>query len=243
MGAGVQICSGTEWRTVKQCLNVPAAKVGTFPYGEHFRIRLGDRPCVFFHCRRTRVRAAGACQYAIDRWRVDPVIVLGTCGGVAERLQVGDVVLATRTLQYDCQDQRPGMGAETTADLSWIDLPATIGKLHRGPVASADHDLTFNDVAPLRAVGILVADWESAAIAAVCQFNGVRWAIFRGVSDVPMLAGEADHQRQLADYAQNTPSIMERLLPMLPLIVAASTSGRRATTESDTEPPAGAAVC
>jgi hypothetical protein len=50
--------------------------------------------------------------------------------------------------------------------------PAPIGFLHRGPVASADHDLAFDDIAPLRAAGMLVADWWSAAIAAFCQFNG-----------------------------------------------------------------------
>jgi nucleoside phosphorylase len=235
MGIAVQICSGTEWRAFKRCLDVPPDKVRAFPYGEHVRIRIGNRPCVFFHCRRTRVRAAGACQYAIDRWRVDPVIVLGTCGGVAENLLVGDIVLATSTLQYDCQDQRPDMGAQTTADLSWIDLPTTIGQLHRGPVASADRDLDFDNVAPLRAAGILVADWESAAIAAVCRFNGVRWAIFRAVSDVPLQPDEADYQRQLVDYSKNTPAIMERMLTMLPLIVSGVRSDKRAVAKSTVE--------
>jgi adenosylhomocysteine nucleosidase len=219
VAVGIQVCSGTEWTAVKERLGIGPATIETFPYGEHFRFGVADQTCVFFHCRRTRVRASGACQYAIDRWDVEPLIVLGTCGGVAEHLNVGDIVLATRTFLYDCQDLRPGMGAETTADLSWLNLPESLGLLHRGPVASADRDLAFDNVALLRAAGMLVADWESAAIAAICQFNGVRWAIFRAVSDIPAQAGDADYQRQLIDYKQNTPRIMDQMLGMLPLIV------------------------
>ena len=219
MPVGIQICSGTEWRAVKARLGVADDQVATFPYGEWFRVRRAGHGCVFFHCRRTRVRAAGACQYAIDRWKVDPVIVLGTCGGVADGLQVGDVVLATRTLQYDCADQRPDMGGHTDADLAWLALPAACDGVRRGVIGSADRDVTFADLAALRASGVLVADWESAAIAAVCRFNQVRWAIFRGVSDVPRAAGDADYQRQLADYTRHTPAIMDAMLTMLPTIL------------------------
>jgi adenosylhomocysteine nucleosidase len=228
MPVGVLICSSTEWRAAKRQLGLPEAAISRFPYGEHARLRVAGRSCVLFHCRRTRVRAAGACQYAIDRWRVDPVIVLGTAGGVAVHLEVGDLVLATETVQRDCADQRPGMGAHSAADLAWLALPPSAEPLHRGAVSSADQDLAFEHAAPLRAAGILCADWESAAVAAVCAFNGVRWAIFRGISDVPHAAGDADYQRQLADYARNTPAIMEKLLGLLPAIVAASARRRAA---------------
>lgn len=220
MVVGVQICSGTEWHALKTLMSVPAGNVETFPYGEHMEIFVTGQPCRFFHCRRTKVRAAGASQYAIDRWGVDPIVVIGTCGAVSAILRVGDIVLASKTLQYDCEDQRPGMGAETIAELSWLHVPNEIEPLYRGPVASADRDLTFANVLPLRDAGVFVADWESAAIAAVCQFNGVRWAVFRGVSDVPVRASTDDYRRQLADYAQNTPAIMERMLTMLPLIIS-----------------------
>jgi nucleoside phosphorylase len=115
---------------------------------------------------------------------------------------------------------------------------AEVGKrlqLHRGPVASADRDLDFDNVAPLRAAGILVADWESAAIAAVCQFNGVRWAIFRAVSDVPVQADAADYQRQLVDYARNTPAIMERMLHMLPVNISGVRSDKSASARRNAE--------
>jgi adenosylhomocysteine nucleosidase len=217
MPIGIQICSGTEWRAAKLRLAVPSDLVQAQPYGEFFPWTIGSRDCVFFHCRRTRVRAAGACQYAIDRWRVDPVIVLGTCGGVGAGLGVGDVILATKTIQYDCQDQRPDMGHTVVADTAWVNLADV--HIQRGPIASADRDMTFDIVADLRSQGALGADWESGAIATVCALNRVRWAVLRGISDVPLAPGEDDARRQLADYAANTDRIMTSLLGLLPRIL------------------------
>ena len=219
---GIQICSGTEWRATGALLGVTADRIGSFPYGEFARVPIAGRDCVFFHSRRTKTRAAGACQYAIDRWNVDPVLVLGTCGGVAQQLRVMDLVVAARTIQYDCQDQRPEMGLVVEADPAWLALAADLGEpIHAGTIASADHDATFETLDSLRKLDVLAADWESGAIAAVCHLNGVRWAVLRGVSDVPRASGDEDVALQLRDYRENTPTIMARLLRLLPRIVGA----------------------
>ena len=217
---GIHICSGTEWRATKALLRVEPAAVGAFPYGEFLHTAVGGRPCVFFHSRRTKTRAAGACQYAIDRWGADPVLVLGTCAGIAPHLRVKDLVVAARTIQYDCQDQRPDMGLAVGADPDWLRIAAGLGEpVHEGTVASADRDATFAVLASLRKQDVLAADWESGAIAAVCHLNGVRWGVFRGVSDVPLADGDDDEARQLRDYRENTPAIMAKLLGLLPRIL------------------------
>ena len=219
---GIQICSGTEWRATTALLGVTADQIGSFPYGEFARIPVAGRDRVFFHSRRTKTRAAGACQYAIDRWDVDPVLVLGTCGGVAPHLRVMDLVVAARTIQYDCQDQRPDMGLVVAADPTWLAFAAGLGEpVHPGTIASADRDATFDTLDALRKLDVLAADWESGAIAAVCHLNGVRWVVLRGVSDVPQASGEEDVARQLRDYRENTPAVMAKLLGLLPRIVEA----------------------
>jgi nucleoside phosphorylase len=214
MPIGIQICSGTEWRAAKPRLAVPVDRVQTYPYGEFFQSTIAGRDGVFFHSRRTKTRAAGACQYAIDRWRVDPVIVLGTCGGVAPDLGIGDIIFATQTIQYDCQDRRPEMGHTVVADTAWLNLASV--PIHRGPVASADRDMTFDILADLRSQGVLGADWESGAIAAVCALNRVRWAVLRCISDVPLEPGAHDARRQEADYKANAVAIMASLLDLVP---------------------------
>jgi len=219
MPLGIQICSGAEWRATKPLLGVADAAVGAFPYGEFVETEISGQPCVFFSSRRTKTRAAGACQYAIDRWRVDSLLVLGTCGGVDEQLRVMDLVLASHTLQYDCDDPRPDMGRVVVADASWLGLDELRGVLHVGAIASADRDLTFESLETLRKERILGADWESGAIALVCALNGVRWTILRGISDVPLAPGAEDVRRQLRDYQTHTPAIMAKLLGLLPTIV------------------------
>jgi nucleoside phosphorylase len=219
MTIGIQICSGAEWRATKALRQIAAEAIHEYPYGEYVRVTIAGRACVLFHSRRTKTRAAAACQYAIDHWHVDPLIVLGTCGGVAEGLTVMDLVRAARTIQYDCQDQRPDMGGVIAADPAWLDLSALGEPVRAGTLASADHDLTFRDLALLREQDVLAADWESGAIALVCSLNGVRWAVLRSVSDVPLAPGDEDARRQIEDYARHAPAVMDKLLGVLPAIV------------------------
>ena len=72
MTIGVHICSGSEWRATQELMPTAEAQVSRFPYGEFFHETIAARECVFYHSRRTKTRAAGACQYAIDHW--DPCL-------------------------------------------------------------------------------------------------------------------------------------------------------------------------
>jgi nucleoside phosphorylase len=220
MPFGIQICSGTEWSAVKPLLGASENTIGRFPYGEFFRVEISGRECVLFHSRRTKTRAAGACQYAIDHWNIDPLLVIGTCGGVAEHLAITDLILADRTFQYDSQDRRPEMGYMVRADLSWLRPEAFGEAFHVGAIATADRDLTFVDLEMLRNENVLGADWESGAIAMVCSLNRIGWATIRGVSDIPLREGAADAARQISDYRRHTPAIMGKLLGLLPKIIA-----------------------
>jgi adenosylhomocysteine nucleosidase len=219
MPIGIQICSGSEWRAIKPMLGIDDAAIRAYPYGEMFELSVAGRPCVFFWCRRTKTRAAGACQYAIDHWHVDPLVVLGTCAGVGEGLRVFDVIYASQTVQYDCEDARPDMGRVVVADRSWLSLDELRDVVHVGPIANADHDLTYDHLEILRKEHVLGGDWESGAIAHVCALNRVRWAIFRGISDVPRAPDADDLRRQLLDFQTNTPAVMAKLLELLPAIL------------------------
>jgi len=88
--------------------------------------------------------------------------------------------------------------------------------VHQGIVASADQDVTFEEVAVLRKHDVLAADWESGAVALVCALNHVRWAVFRGV---PHRAGADDARRQGQDDTSNTSVVMAKLFELLPDIL------------------------
>jgi adenosylhomocysteine nucleosidase len=128
----VQICSELEWKAVKDILEVPQKDLSRYPYGEFFSQNMENSPCLFFCSGDTKTKSAAACQYAIDHWQPEMLVVLGTCGGVDENLKPLDVVIADRTVQYDCIIRMAGENhlfypsLDVTIDNSWIDF-----SLHR----------------------------------------------------------------------------------------------------------------
>src|SRR5688572_8988211 len=79
----VLISANAEWRVVKALY--PNENYQTTPWGEYFVLDMttakGNTPVIFFHEGWGKVAAAGATQYAIDRWNPEVFINLGTCGG------------------------------------------------------------------------------------------------------------------------------------------------------------------
>ena len=176
-----------------------------------------------FHSGPTKTRAAAACQHAIDKWNPDVVVVLGTCGGVAPNLQVFDVVLARKTVQYDCLDFMdeaksvfyPPMAADL--DISWI--KDTRGAFTVGTIGTADRDLDFETAKKLRKENILTVDWESGAISKICEINNKKCLILRGITDKPVAQHKTDREQQTTDYKQNTFHVMEKLFALLPGLI------------------------
>ena len=77
----IAISANTEWQVLKELL--PQEKNNHSPYGEWFEIGKPQfsTPLIFFHQGWGKIAAAGATQYAIDRWQPDFIINLGTCRG------------------------------------------------------------------------------------------------------------------------------------------------------------------
>ena len=148
----VLISADAEWRAVRALL--PDARVEPSPFGEWFVREVdgkaGRRPVVYFHGGWGKVAAAGSTQYAIDRFRPERIVNLGTCGGFAGATAKGDVVLADKTVIYDIVELM-GDSTEAIADYTTeLDVPrvgADFPKdVRRGPLASADRDLSPADL-------------------------------------------------------------------------------------------------
>lgn len=169
-----------------------------------------------------KVNAASATQYAIMTWRPRLLVLLGTCGSMQPSLTPPDLILVTRTLVYDitCPSSKVNQAkmAELTTDLhpSWS-FEGSPYPVHRGPVATGDGDPTPDQGAQLRdRHQVLAVDWETGAVAKVCEWNQVPCLVLRGVSD--MVA--ADASTQLGDYRTNTPRVMARLWETLRWLAA-----------------------
>jgi len=176
-----------EWQATKDFYSVQALQRG--PYGEFFEIGDDTRKMIFLQGGWGKISAAASTQYGIQRWKPDLIINIGTCGGFEGRIQTGQILLVDRTLVYDIVEQMgdPDQALQFYAvnlDLNWLNEPYP-RPVQRGLLLSADRDILPKDIPWLieRFAGV-AADWESGAIAWVCQRNTVRCLILRGVSDL-----------------------------------------------------------
>ena len=222
MDVVVLVSADTEWRAVRQLL--PDKTIQQTPYGECFRqdsmLNNEERKIIVMHGGWGKIAACASTQYAIDRWRPKLLVNLGTCGGFAEEIGRGEIVLADRTLVYDIYEQmgEPESHIDhytTDIDLSWLEEPYPT-TVRRGLLISGDRDLVPGEIIDLkRRFGAIAGDWESGAIAFVAHRNATPCLILRGVSDlVSEQGGEAYGDESLFEESAN--QIMETLLQILP---------------------------
>ena len=132
-------------------------------------------------------------QHALDNVEeVGTVVCAGVAGALSEKLSVGDVVVATATIEHDfnwLRGERPafqGHGPYVSALREQVTPPGSAFKLHFGPVASGDEAIV--DMARARelheSTGALAVAWEGAGGARAAAFSGVPFVEVRGISDM-----------------------------------------------------------
>jgi adenosylhomocysteine nucleosidase len=213
------ISAGSEWRAVKSLLSIPSNEVQLTPFGEYFlyQHKYFGIEVKFFHQGYGKVAAASATQYVIDNHQPNLIINLGTCGGFSGRTVQGELFLVEKTIIYDVLDS---MGFQyesiknytTSLDLSKYPLKC-LSRMRKVLMLTADRDIVPEQVPSLiKNFDGVVGDWESGAIAWVCDKNKTDILIIRGVSD---LVSETDGQAYDEDgtfFKEACTKIMELLL-------------------------------
>jgi adenosylhomocysteine nucleosidase len=214
----VQVAAGLEWRALMHLLGNPT--VQNAPVGRYCEIEVGTAQVVLLHAGTGKINAAAGAQYAILTWRPDLLVAAGTSGAVSAELGELDLVVANRTIVYDIESSLAGASTAKIESLTCdLEVPAGVEALpfptYVGPVLTGDRDVTRANVGDLRTrFGALAGDWESGAVAKVCQMNGVRCLVLRSISDTP----DSDTAGQMEKWRRNTPLIMERLWSVITAI-------------------------
>jgi len=209
----------------------------TFWHGQ-----LHDQPVVLALSGIGKVAAATTATVLAERFAVARMVFTGVAGGMDEKVQVGDVVVAQDTLQHDMDAspifprwEVPGYGTARMAcdvQLSTQLLQAAraclaatgaTARVHHGLIASGDQF-----VSTARASQILRADWqaagypvlavemESAAVAQVCHDFAVPFAAMRSISDRADDSASIDFSEFVRTVASRyTEDIVRRLVQEL----------------------------
>jgi adenosylhomocysteine nucleosidase len=157
-----------------------------------------------------KVMAAATTQMMIDRFGADLVLNFGSCGALAPGLDIGDLVLAERVIEYDfTSDHKSAPVTDCDPELlSKLSLRFPGFKI--GPLASADRNADTPEVREdlFSRYRALVADWEGASIVRVARRMAIPALVLRGVTDI----GQSD---LASEYESNYQQV-------LPLVAAAA---------------------
>ena len=158
-----------------------------------------------------KVQFAVYTQYLIDVAHWDLIICAGGAGALVDSLAVGDVVIATETVEHDTgtcfgKAHLPRFsGSEKALKNCRQALQTQQGfHIHFGPIASGDEFVIDSDrrKALHAQTDALVVAWEGAGGARACQFGEVHYLEIRGVTD------NANSTAAL-DFEINLKSVME----------------------------------
>ena len=232
-GIVVLISADVEWQVVKAIF--PGVEYHTSPFGEWFvtdihaprsssRCSYGStRHVLFLHGGWGKIAASASTQYAIDRWRPDLLVNLGTCGGFAGEIEKGEIILAEKTIVYDIIEQMGDYDEHiahytTDIDLDWLgDVETYPHKVRRTLLVSGDRDLIAGEIPQLKVkFGAVAGDWESGAIAWVAARNGVPCLILRGVTDLVGAEGGEAYDGNFDVFVDGARQVMGRLVESLP---------------------------
>lgn len=135
-----------------------------------------------------KVKTAANAQYLIDRFQVGCIFLIGVAGAINPDLQVGDIIISDRAIEYDCW-QRCWYQADRRLIKAAVNAGERLqlkGKLLVGSVLTGDQPCIDADKkSQLRQqfAGDCV-EMEGAAVAHVCYMNTVPFVIIRGISDL-----------------------------------------------------------
>lgn len=149
-----------------------------------------------------KVNAAACCFAMIEKFKPDAIINSGVAGAVSPIVSIGDIVVATKSVEHDMNTtalgDKQGEVSFLNGTKTYFECDRTISrklteackklpdtKVENGIVASGDifvsdrkKRMRIND-----RFGALACEMEGAAIGHVCYCCGVPYSILRAISD------------------------------------------------------------
>ena len=189
------------------------AMIGRLPV-----VRISDLDATLARGGLGKVQFAVQTQHLLDTcsdW--DLIVCAGAAGALADEVSVGDVVVATTTVEHDYNNKfnkraLPKFDGARTAitDLKSVSRSANAFNVHFGPIASGDEDVVETERKRIlhESTGALAVAWEGAGGAKACAFNSLPFVEIRGVTDT------ADHNAA-SDFEDNLGVAMSNLATLI----------------------------
>lgn len=229
MKIGIIAAENAEMMAIKEIMN--DIKEETI-YNLVFTLgNINNKECVLVECGVGKVNAARTTQILIDKYSVDYVINVGSAGGVNKELNILDIVIGDKLVQYDFdisgagnyeKGEICGTGKFFEADGRLVELSKEIienmeGRdfnIVVGAIGSADLFCTDPNLGAKtrEEFGVECVEMEGAAIAQVCMLDSIPFLVIRGVSDSPNGNNDIDFHTYLGIVSNRVASILKQLV-------------------------------
>ena len=131
-------------------------------------------------------------QYFIDRLpQLKAVICAGAAGSLLDNAAVGDIVVATETIEHDIRSYTGNVMPRFQPEASLLQQFESFKSkkkkyaIHFGPVASGDEDVMADKrkIEVKKQTGAIAVAWEGAGGARACRFSKIPYIEVRTISD------------------------------------------------------------
>lgn len=180
-----------------------------------------------------KVNSAVCTTILIEEFKVEKIIFTGVAGGVADDIEIGDIVISTDLVQHDFDVTAFGANygdiprmkeSHFKADESLVELAVKSAleifdkeKVRKGRIVSGDQFINgVEKINWLRdTFGASAAEMEGASVAHVCYLFNVPFVILRAISDKANSDAKIDFAEFVTLAAKNSKEIVVNMLKAL----------------------------
>ena len=168
-----------------------------------------------------KVNSARVCQLLVDKFKPSLVINVGTAGSVDNKLDIGDIVVANKLVQYDFDVTPFGRKLGEIENIGeFIEVDKTILDLFNGmdvtigPIATGDKFIVnIEEKNNIKNVfNALCIEMEGASIAQVCYLNKIPFLVIRSITDKKDGSSKVDFETFIESSSIKAANILKELL-------------------------------
>jgi len=189
-----------------------------------------EEECVLVECGEGKVNAARTTQIMIDNFKIDKLVNVGSAGAINEDLNVKDVVIADKLVQYDFDISGLGyekgeicnIGKYIYCDKVLVEeckkaienIENDSYKVVIGTIATADSFCDKPEIAKMvrKEFNAECVEMEGAAVAQVCYLDKIPFLVIRGISDTPNGNNKIDFRKYLEIASKQSAKILQNLI-------------------------------
>jgi len=164
--------------------------------------KINEKDIVLVKCGVGKVNAARTTQILIDNFDLEYIINVGTAGGLNEKIEIGDIVIAEKLVQHDFDVTAAGREKGYITDTGKY-FYSDKELIKKAKIAMQEINERFSSFIGTIATGDIFvqdmevkdrikkefdadcAEMEGAAIAQVCTLDKIPFIVIRAISDKP----------------------------------------------------------